>query len=474
MTDAQQETPDQPYFMPFQRAWLGDTSQIKFWEKSRRIGATYCQAWEDVRDLIENEETGMLSQPKVWFSSADESAAREYIDYCAHWCSFLNLAADKMGETVLDRDKDVKALVLELPGVGVINALSSNPARFRSKGGKAIVDEYAWHKNQEQMWDAVHPLTTWGDPLRVLSTHNGKRLFYRMIEEMRVGRRPGTVHSVTIVDAVEDGLLDRIKGRSTTPDERQAWLKQKRQECRDEEQWLQEYMCTPVDAADAFLTYDMIAACEDGGVLWSGPPSNNLHAEGDLYMGFDVGRRNDLSVIWVVEQIGPMLFTRAVRILEKMPFRAQREVFDQYMQHPRMRRACIDETGIGMQLAEEAVHDYGRYRVEPVTFTSAWKEEAAYELRRQVEEKTIIVPQAQALRDDLHSVKKSVTTAGNLRFEVSGSTDGHADRFWAAALACHAVSDYSGPTRATSRSVSPRSSIPGMDRFASSRNLGSF
>lgn len=473
MTNPLDDTSSEAYFLPFQRRWLSDTTQIKFWEKSRRIGATYCQAWEDVRDLIQNEETGLLSQPKVWFSSADQTAAKEYIDYCAHWCSLLNVASEAMGEKVIDEDRDVKALVLEIPGVGVINALSSNPSQFRSKGGKAILDEFAIHKNQGAMWDAAHPLTTWGDPMRVMSTHLGKRLFYQMIEKAKAGRMGGSVHTVTILDAVEEGLLDKIKGRPTTEEERTAWLQQKREECRDEEQWLQEYMCTPVDAADAFLTYDMIAACEDGGVLWTGGVKEHYSTDADLYLGFDIGRRKDLSVIWVVEKIGPMLFTRSVRVLEKMPFRAQREILDTYMQHPRMRRACIDETGIGMQLAEDAVRDYGRFRVEPVTFTNSWKEEAAYELRRRVEEKTIVLPQSQDVRDDLHSVKKSVTGAGNIRFDVAGG-DGHADRFWAGALACHAVSDYTGPAQASSRRVRPRSGIPGMDRFAGGVDTSGF
>ena len=64
------------YFMPYQQRWLDDKSKIKIWEKSRRIGATYVQSYEDVRDCVNRKV------PAVWFSSADESAAKEYIDYC--------------------------------------------------------------------------------------------------------------------------------------------------------------------------------------------------------------------------------------------------------------------------------------------------------------------------------------------------------------------------------------------------------
>ena len=98
---------DQPHFLPYQLRWINRNAQIKWWEKSRRIGATYVQSWEDVKDVVENEETGKMSQPKVWFSSADESAAREYIDYCAHWASVFDAAFEEMGETLIDEDRDL-------------------------------------------------------------------------------------------------------------------------------------------------------------------------------------------------------------------------------------------------------------------------------------------------------------------------------------------------------------------------------
>jgi len=443
--------PDEPHLLPYQQAWVKDQADIKIWEKSRRIGATYAQAYEDVRDALGEGW-------KVWFSSADESAAREYIDYCAHWAGVFDAAFEELGETLIDEDQDVKALTIELADHGEINALTSNPKRFRSKGGKAVWDEAAWHEQPGEMWDALEPVTMWGHPMRILSTHNGKRFFYQLIQDIQSGRKPGSVHTVDIKEAVGQGLLDRILGRPATKEDKEEWLAERRARCRSKEQWMQEYMCEPVDEADAFLTYEMIAVVEDGGVLWSGDPQAQ-DVEGQLYLGFDVGRREDLSVIWLLEKVGPMTFTRDVRVMEKTPFRAQKDVLWSYLEHPALRRACIDESGIGMQMAEEAQDDFGRHRVEPVTFTNAVKEEMAYAFRRRVEEKTIVLPQSQAVRDDLHSIKKSTTTAGNIRFEVQGATDGHADRFWAGALATHAVSEYQGPVQAHSRNVDRSSDL---------------
>lgn len=68
------------FFLPYQCRWLEDDSRIKIWEKSRRIGATYIQSYEDVRDALTLK---VRNQPvDVWFSSADITAAKEYIQYC--------------------------------------------------------------------------------------------------------------------------------------------------------------------------------------------------------------------------------------------------------------------------------------------------------------------------------------------------------------------------------------------------------
>ena len=77
-------------FLPYQIKWLKDKSQIKIWRKSRRIGATYVQAFEDVIDALTLKIRGKVCD--VWFSSADITAAKEYIMYCEYWAKLLNFA----------------------------------------------------------------------------------------------------------------------------------------------------------------------------------------------------------------------------------------------------------------------------------------------------------------------------------------------------------------------------------------------
>jgi len=102
-----------------------------------------------------------------------------------------------------------------------------------------------------------------------------------------------------------------------------------------------------------------------------------------------------------------------------------------------VKRCCIDASGLGIQLAEEAKIKFGS-RVEPVTLSAPVKEELAYELRRVFEERTIRIDPDPKLEADLHGVKKLITIAGNIRF-AGDTNESHCDRFWAKALRQHAA-----------------------------------
>jgi phage FluMu gp28-like protein len=99
-----------------------------------------------------------------------------------------------------------------------------------------------------------------------------------------------------------------------------------------------------------------------------------------------------------------------------------------------------------MQLAERAADRFGTWRVEPVTFSSGVKEALAYPVKAAFEDKNIRIPFDRNLRADLRAIRKETTAAGNIRFSADRGENGHSDRFWALALALHAVgSDTSGP-----------------------------
>lgn len=204
-------------------------------------------------------------------------------------------------------------------------------------------------------------------------------------------------------------------------------------------------MCVPGDDDAAFLEYDLIASCEYSA-------SENWQSQQDgrqLYIGVDIGRKHDLTVLWVLEKLGDTLYTRHIEALRKMTKGQQEAILWPWFE--RAARVCIDATGLGVGWVDDAQDAFGKYRVEGVTFTQQTKEAMAYPLRGAFEDQKIRIPYDPVIRADLRAVTKQVTTAGNIRFTAERTHNGHADRFWALALAIHAANQETGPAWATSR-----------------------
>jgi phage FluMu gp28-like protein len=93
----------------------------------------------------------------------------------------------------------------------------------------------------------------------------------------------------------------------------------------------------------------------------------------------------------------------------------------------------VDQTGIGRQFLERAQARFGT-AVEGVQFTQNTKETLAYNLKTHIEQRTLRLPCDEKLISDLLAVRISE----DMRLTAQHGSDGHADRFWALALALHA------------------------------------
>jgi phage FluMu gp28-like protein len=290
----------------------------------------------------------------------------------------------------------------------------------------------------------------------MVSTHRGSHNFFNeLITEIREKDNPKKIslHRVTLEDALNDGFLYRLQQKLPSNDERQAmdetdYFNFIKGGCADEESFQQEYMCVPADDASAFLTYDMIAACEYDRNPVKISDSADLSDLSDknlpLYIGVDVGRNHDLTVIWVNSYEGERHLCRRLICLKNMKFSDQEAVLYPFLSLPNLRRCCIDASGLGMQLAERAAEKFGAYRVESVKFTGPVKEALAYPFRAAFEDLNIRIPNDPKLRSDLRAIKKEITAAGNIRFSADRGENGHSDRFWAGALALHAFGGSEG------------------------------
>jgi phage FluMu gp28-like protein len=404
---------------------------------------------------------------RVYFSSKDEDAGKEYIEYCLKYAKVFNCIANDLGEQIIEEEdkKKVKARILEFENGGRIISLTSAPTAFNSKGGKIVWDEAALHKDQRSMWSGAQPAAVvWGYPIRILSTHKGKStLFHKFCDNTKNGKTGWSLHRVTIVDAVNDGLYDKVIGRATNEAERAAYLNNIKTSCQSDDIFQEDYMANPIDATTAYFTYAEIEACQVENVLRDLEYLRNC--QNDLFAGWDIGRKKDLSVIPILELVDPYLYLRFIQVFEKTKYQTQMNFLDMIMKFPTMRRICIDETGIGNPLCEFAQDKHGKYRVEGVTFTNSNKETLAVGTKQIFEDRQIIICTDDTLQESIHSIKRMTTATGAIRFDADRTDEiGHADHFWGLALAIHAkTGGPSGPTWVESATTHDQQNL---DKFA--------
>ncbi len=423
------------YFMQFQADWINDQSRLKIVEKSRQIGFSYADSYDSVRKVAPRD-----ARLDVWVSSRDETQAKQYLLYCKRWARVLNYAAEDLGEVVIDSDKDLTAYVLRFANGRTINVVSANPDAIAGKTGHVKIDEFALRKldYQREAYAIGKPATQWGGQFVVISTHRGVgSLFNSIITDIKERGNPmgWSLHSVPIHKAVEQGIVEKINAATGDKETRAEFLARIERECIDHEQWLQEYCCVPADEGAAFITYDMIQACEDESARRDFAYLETCN--NPLYLGADIARKAHLTVFDVEEKVGDVMWERMRIELRNKTFAEQEHELYRLLALPQMRRACIDSTGLGMQLAERAQERFGKYRVEAVRFSGQVKEDLAFPLRSAHEDRTLRYAKDENLRRDLRGIKKETTTAGNIRF-VGDSEDSHCDRFWSKALALHA------------------------------------
>lgn len=453
--------------LPYQRRDIENPARFMWNNWSRQTGKSFTKSLRRLLRALERKRSQI-------FLSAGERQSRELMAKVRQHCQALRIAFDYRELDALE-GLAVKQLEVILPGGPRILALPANPQTARGYTGDVFLDEFAMHRDDREIWAAMFPILLREDgELDVASTPRGREnLFCRLRDNPRFERS-----ILTLPQAVEQGLDVDVEAL--------------REAMGDEEIYRQEFLCEFLDDSSAFLTESLIASCENADLTPARSLDELFEEDRPLAAGVDIGRVHDLTVLWVwAETIGeprtsvradvPTDRSRAMNALasgsvaagsavracgqarsndngsagEKLrqrpvavaaivelknaPFREQAEMLAALLRRPNLRHLAIDAGGLGMQLAEQLVEQFGKHRVEPVAFTPRIKTRLALGLRAALESRQLAIPADLRLRRDWLSLRRAVGAAGDLILTADRGPDGHADRFWAAALALHAA-----------------------------------
>lgn len=298
---------------------------------------------------------------------------------------------------------------------------TTSKAAGRGFSGNVVLDEFAYHDRPDEVWDAALAATTHGYKCRILSTPNGVGdLFHQLCTEL-ASTNPLTpsawrLYRTTIHDAIADGMeIDMAK----------AWEMAR----NDPRVFAQLFECSFIDGDLQYLPHEMLMRSSTGIV----PP-------GRCYGGIDIGESRDKTVLTVVRGTRDGYGVKHVEVHNRTDDILIANLIDQAYGLHGCARVAIDATGMGTFPVQAAQRKHPA--LEAIWFTNAIKEELATRLYQALSANKLMLPkpapEAQ-LHDDLASIKRLVTTAGNVRFDAPRTSKGHADTAWALMLAMHAT-----------------------------------
>lgn len=391
--------------LDYQKSWVADGAQVAFWEKSRRIGASWCDASDAVLTASTNEE-GM----DALYIGYSEDMTREYLDDCAMWAKAFNQAAGQVQETMFeDTDpatgdtKNIKAFRIDFASGNKILGLSSRPRSIRGKQGKVTIDEAAFHDDLPGLLKAALAMLIWGGRVRVVSSHNGEdNLFNLVCKDIRAGKLPYSLHKTTFTDALDDGLYERVAlklGERLKEKTRAEWEAMVRQQYGEDA--AEELDCIPKAGSGVYIPRAVIERAQSAEiptVRLTKKPGYELDdkrlAETEAWirdtlkplvdslpglrtvLGQDFGRSGDLSVAVPLQQHGPAQWRAAFQLeLRGIPFDVQGMIIGWLLDNlPLFHHAKFDARGNGQAHAEAMLQKpgMGPARVECVMASAGW------------------------------------------------------------------------------------------------------
>lgn len=423
-------------FEPYQIAFLRSTRKYRWVEKARQVGFSFLFACEAVvRCHLRDAHTSVM----VSYNLED---AKEKVNYARQIAEELPLAFRKK----LVTDSKTELGFLSNSASKRVSRIISNPSKApRGKKGDLYLDELAHYANDREVYKGSTALILRSrGQLTGCSSPLGRRGVFWEIARQEL-RRYGAYwrqqvpwwlcrfFCTDVARAAKEASLmpteERVRtfGTKDIQDQFDSLML---------EDFQQEFELAYCDESYSFFPYELILPCTSDDLVLADDFAALAEPKGRLVAGFDVGRKRDLSELAIFEEAGGKKECRLIRSYDRVPFADQEADLRRMLDLLPIARLSIDQNGLGMHLAENLRRDYPQ--VVPETFTSESKETWANDFKILLQRKDVVLPKDRELVAQIHSVKRRLTPSGKPSFEVERDEvgRGHADRFWAVALAC--------------------------------------
>lgn len=433
-------------------------------EKGRGLGFTQMVAMDFL--LLAHRS------PRVHIPVAgrQSSTGDEFIQKCH------DLMADTVVDGFFDPDETVTSIVRLGNGSTIEPIPGGNPNALRSKRAPAACsDEHAFQPYPEALWRAMRGTLSEGGQVNVLSTHDGSGThFFHLLEDVRAGvvefkRFYAPIHDPDTWDRTRplpEQLAPRGPLRLIAPWLDRAGLEQFRRE--DPLGYEQENLCRVMDETLNLIPQRVVDAAHDPFLeAWERPVAPDLAPPGDAvvslelaqlgltvpvrphavhdaaYLAVDFAREGDLSAYTALTAQPEGLLQRWLSILRGVKTPLQNAYLRVAVHTLRPVMVLIDMTGEGAGLYDYAVEELRDCIVVGIHFGSSVdlaqdqsvpvKKAMALNLSHAMTEGRIRLLGTHAYtklqRRHLGAVRRADLDA------PKKATEGHADIFWALAMA---------------------------------------
>ncbi|MBU0969201.1 MAG: terminase family protein [Proteobacteria bacterium] len=420
----------------YQNKWTNDESQVKWWEKSRRIGASFCDAADSALKAAKKESEGGMD---CFYLSYNKDMTAQYVKDVAFWAKKLNLVCSEFEEIIIkDEDKDINIYQVRFASGHIVQGLPSIPKSLRSKQGKVTIDEAAFVEDLKAILKAAIAMLMWGGQVCVISTHDGdENEFNQKIEDIRAGKLSYALHRTTLDDALEQGLYRAIcerAGREYSKEAEDKWKAELIEQYGDDAD--EELFCIPSMGTGGYFTRPQIKACmkKDIPVItysqkdeWEELPDEvreeetrewleeniaplleALDPDRKTWIGEDFARDQNLTVIWP----GQEKEDANIRVpfgleLFNIPFRQQEQILFYVLDGlPCFQGGAMDARGNGQALAEYAMQRYSPDRIHRIKASDSWYGRWFPAYKATIQDQAMDMPQSADVIEDHRAVKK--------------------------------------------------------------------